>query len=265
MATVGIALLVAILLGCSAALAQTTVSVPAAAGTSDNQAEQEFARGLALYRGTPDKPRDPAGSALAFRRAAEAGHAGAAEYLAIQYARGEGVPQDPEAALAWLDRALALLPEGSERAVLVANRGVIFARLTPEQRKRIAEGGPAAAGGPPAGGATIAASPPAAAAEQPAASPSRPSGWRTVPTPPEKTMHHVQLGAYRNEAAARRALADLTRRFADTLGSINLVVDRGRAKPPMYRLKSGAMTAAAADRTCATLNKSNVQCLVVAG
>ena len=252
MGTVGIALIAAILLVSSVAFAQP--SPPGPAATSDNPADREFARGLALYRGTPENPRDPAASALAFRRAAEAGHAGAAEYLALQYARGEGVPRDLEAALAWLDRALALLPAGPERAVLLANRGVIFARLTPEQRQRIGE---AAAHGSTAVAAGTGA--PATAGPEPPQS----TGWRAVSTPPERPTHHVQVGAFRNEAAARRAMNELRRRFADVLRGVNLAVDRGSAKPPMYRLKSGAMTAAAAERTCSALKKSNVDCLVV--
>ncbi|MBI1752178.1 MAG: sel1 repeat family protein [Acidobacteria bacterium] len=61
--------------------------------------------GLAHRRGTSQRPKDDLTAALWFRRAAEAGHAGAMQALAEAYLGGHGVLRDPREAARWTEAA----------------------------------------------------------------------------------------------------------------------------------------------------------------
>jgi TPR repeat protein len=84
------------------------------------EAEAQFQRGMAYLNGLGDSPeekaasQDPEFAALWFRRAAEQGHAKAQYSLAVQYSKGEGVPEDIDQALAWCRQSAA---QGHELAV----------------------------------------------------------------------------------------------------------------------------------------------------
>lgn len=226
-----------------------TVAFPALA-QAPTDAAAEFARGLALSD-DEGSDRDLAAAADAFYRAAVLGHAEAAHRLGLMYARGEGVSQDDVLAYVWLARAAAAMPEGEARTVAIANRSVVAARLTPEQ---IAQVEAMRRGSAPQ--ATVPSPPPAV------------TGWRGVPAaaaPEPEGGYRVQLGAFRKEAQAQRALQDAAQHHADLLKGLRLAIrhaDRG-ALGSFYRVQAGPLAAAGAERICEALRARGAACLVV--
>ena len=261
-------------------------ALSAASAANESVPAQDFARALGIYRGTPDRPPDPAAAAPVFRQAAEAGSAEAASYLSLLYARGYGVPRDPEAALMWLDQALAILPPGAERSLSLANRGVIWRSLSPAQRRRVpaqppepalphvaaADADTVVAPAPSVKGDSSKVSivppgsPSATAADRIAPgsrdrSSKQSSNWRPLAAAPEADIVQVQLGAFADEASANRRLMEVRRELNDLMREGGLTVLLGKDK--RYRVRAGPMTAAAADRTCAALRARKVDCLIV--
>jgi hypothetical protein len=64
-----------------------------------------FQLGLRHRVGGPHLPKDDLGAALWFRKAAEAGHAGAMQAMAEAYLGGHGVIRDPREAARWAEAA----------------------------------------------------------------------------------------------------------------------------------------------------------------
>lgn len=64
-----------------------------------------FRMGLACRQGGPHRPKDDLEAARWFHRAAEAGHRGAMEALALAYLGGHGVLRDPREAARWAEAA----------------------------------------------------------------------------------------------------------------------------------------------------------------
>lgn len=72
---------------------------------SGGDLEACYQLGLAHRRGTPQRPKDDLTAVIWFRRAAEAGHAGARQALAEAYLGGHGVLRDPREAARWTEAA----------------------------------------------------------------------------------------------------------------------------------------------------------------
>ncbi len=75
--------------------------------------------------------------------------------------------------------------------------------------------------------------------------------------------YRVQLGAFHDGAAAERLTAKLQKEHAALLGKV-VVVPPAKAKD-VYRVKSGAMSEAAAHSACAKLQKEHLACVLVSG
>ncbi|MCR9070208.1 MAG: SPOR domain-containing protein [Alphaproteobacteria bacterium] len=94
-----------------------------------------------------------------------------------------------------------------------------------------------------------------------------PAPQPTVAAPPAPGgTFRVQLGAFRDEAAARREWDRLSRRYPDVLSGLTLrvqQVDLGAGKGVFHRIQGGMLTEAAADRVCASLKSRNQACLLV--
>lgn len=109
---------------------------------------------------------------------------------------------------------------------------------------------------------------PVAQAPQPKAEPNPPP----APTPAPQTAarpageHRVQLGAFRDEAAARREWTRLLGRYPDLLTGLTLRVQRvdlGAAKGVFHRVQGGLVSAGEATRVCDGLKERGQACLVV--
>lgn len=91
------------------------------------------------------------------------------------------------------------------------------------------------------------------------------------PAPPPKPAasegrFRVQLGAFRDEAAARSEWNRLTKRYPTVLGGLSLriqQVDLGAGKGVFHRIQGGMLTEDAAEKACATLKAQNQACLLV--
>lgn len=120
--------------------------------------------------------------------------------------------------------------------------------------------------GAAAAGSQVAAAPPPAPEPKPTPAPV-PAPQPAVAAPPAPVgAFRVQLGAFRDEAAARREWDRLTRRYPDVLSGLTLrvqQVDLGAGKGVFHRIQGGMLTEAAADRVCATLKSRNQACLLV--
>ncbi|MEQ8586100.1 MAG: SPOR domain-containing protein [Thalassobaculaceae bacterium] len=100
---------------------------------------------------------------------------------------------------------------------------------------------------------------------EPAAQPSAQSSPQPAATPPSGRFR-VQLGAFRDEAAARREWDRLSRRYPDVLSGLTLriqQVDLGAGKGVFHRIQGGMLSEAAAEQACATLKSRNQACLLV--
>ncbi len=75
--------------------------------------------------------------------------------------------------------------------------------------------------------------------------------------------YRVQLGAFRDGAAAERLVAKLRKEQGALLGTV-VVVPPVKAKD-VYRVKSGPMSEAAAHSACAKLQKEHLACVLVSG
>ncbi len=109
-------------------------------------------------------------------KAATGNYPEAQAQLGLMYAMGLGVAIDNPKAYGLLTKAVAALPDGTRRAVAVANRDAVLQRMTPEQRAEVgATTAPAteAAAAPAADSAETAAATQSAATE-PAAEPAAP-------------------------------------------------------------------------------------------
>ena len=76
----------------------------------------------------------------------------------------------------------------------------------------------------------------------------------------------VQLGAFRDEAAARGEWNRLTKRYPAVLGGLSLriqQVDLGAGKGVFHRIQGGMLTEDGAEKACATLKAQNQACLLV--
>ena len=87
-----------------------------------------------------------------------------------------------------------------------------------------------------------------------------------APKPAASGNFRVQLGAVREEAAARSEWNRLTKRYPDVLGGLELriqQVDLGSGKGVFHRIQGGMLSEAAAEKACATLKAQNQACLLV--
>ena len=78
--------------------------------------------------------------------------------------------------------------------------------------------------------------------------------------------HRVQLGAFRDEAAALREWTRLTGRYPELLKGLTLrvqSVDLGAGKGVFHRVQAGLVGADEAARICAGLKAKGQACLVV--
>jgi hypothetical protein len=80
--------------------------------------------------------------------------------------------------------------------------------------------------------------------------------------PHEERAWVVQLGAYSSEAAARADLARLSRENADLLRNLRMHIQPPAiGAPPLWRLRAGPLTEAAARRTCVELESRAADCV----
>lgn len=96
----------------------------------------------ALYRdGCRNLPRNPAASAIWYKKAAEAGDVGAQGTLGTLYSFGQGVAQDYKEAYFWLD--LAAHTPGPRQQQYAANRQLVGTHLTTDEvattKERVAD------------------------------------------------------------------------------------------------------------------------------
>ncbi len=104
----------------------------------------------------------------------------------------------------------------------------------------------------------------AVAPPQPAPAPQQAAAPPPAPAP--SGQFRVQLGAFRDEAAARREWDRLTRRYPNELSGLTLRIQRvdlGAGKGVFHRIQGGMLSEAAADGICATLKARNQGCLLV--
>ncbi|MDF1791638.1 MAG: SPOR domain-containing protein [Thalassobaculaceae bacterium] len=76
----------------------------------------------------------------------------------------------------------------------------------------------------------------------------------------------IQLGAFRDEAAARSEWNRLTKRYPEALSGLQLriqTVDLGANKGVFHRIQGGMLTEDEAEQACATLKSRNQPCLLV--
>lgn len=83
-------------------------------------------------------------------QAAKGNYPEAQAQLGLMYAMGLGVKVDNALAYDWLTKAMTALPDGTRRAVAMANRDTVLQRMTPEQRNAVAAGAPIPAASEPA-------------------------------------------------------------------------------------------------------------------
>jgi cell division septation protein DedD len=131
---------------------------------------------------------------------------------------------------------------------------------------------PQAAGAPPAPipAAPAPAAPTSAAAPPPAAPPTAPAKPTpaAVPTPAAGAPggYRLQLGAFRNEEAARHGWETVKKANGDLLGGFTAAWPRADlgARGIYYRVQTGSVgDAAAAERLCGELKRRNVGCIIV--
>ncbi len=80
--------------------------------------------------------------------------------------------------------------------------------------------------------------------------------------PPEERAYVVQLGAYSSEAAASADLSRLSRENADLLGNLKMHIEPpALGERPLWRLRAGPLTEAAARRTCVELETRALDCV----
>jgi hypothetical protein len=83
--------------------------------------------------------------------------------------------------------------------------------------------------------------------------------------PSEQRLHAVQLGAYSSEAAARTDLARISRDHADLLGGLKLHIEPpATGAMPLWRLRAGPLTEAAARGICVDLEARAEDCVPAA-
>lgn len=76
----------------------------------------------------------------------------------------------------------------------------------------------------------------------------------------------VQLGAFRDEAAAQSEWDRLTKRYPSVLGGLSLRIQRidlGSGKGVFHRIQGGMLSEDAAEKACITLKAQNQACLLV--
>ena len=127
---------------------------------------------------------------------------------------------------------------------------------------------PAKAPEPPAAETQVAAAaPPPAPEPKPEPKPAPAAQPAPAPQPAASDgRFRVQLGAFRDEAAARGEWARLTKRYPAVLGGLSLriqQVDLGAGKGVFHRIQGGMLTEEAAEKACATLKAQNQGCLLV--
>ena len=93
-----------------------------------------------------------------------------------------------------------------------------------------------------------------------------------APTPKPQTAaapsgdYRIQLGAFRDEAAANSEWNRISNRHEDVLGGLTLRlqrVDLGAGKGIFHRVQGGMVSSAEARRICAVLSERQQPCLVV--
>lgn len=131
---------------------------------------------------------------------------------------------------------------------------------------------PAKAPEPSAAETQVAAAvPPPAPEPKPAPEPAPAPAAKPEPAPAPKPAasdgrFRVQLGAFRDEAAARGEWNRLTKRYPTVLGGLSLriqQVDLGAGKGVFHRIQGGMLTEDAAEKACAALKAQNQACLLV--
>lgn len=82
-----------------------------------------------------------------------------------------------------------------------------------------------------------------------------------------KEFYHLQLADARSAAAAEHKRAELQRRFGKELSEIAVVAPAAASNTPgaMFRVVSGPMSQAAANATCATLERAHQGCKAIQG
>ena len=111
----------------------------------------------------------------------------------------------------------------------------------------------------------VAAAPP----PEPAAKPEPEAKPEPAPAPkPAATdgKFRVQLGAFRDEAAAKAEWNRLTKKYPNVLGGLSLriqKIDLGSGKGVFHRIQGGMLSEDAAEKACATLKAQNQACLLV--
>ena len=113
--------------------------------------------------------------------------------------------------------------------------------------------------------------PPPAPEPKPAPEPAPAPAPAAKPEPAPKPAasdgrFRVQLGAFRDEAAARGEWNRLTKRYPTVLGGLSLriqQVDLGAGKGVFHRIQGGMLTEDAAEKACAALKAQNQACLLV--
>lgn len=120
---------------------------------------------------------------------------------------------------------------------------------------------------PPAPKPEPAAAPPTPAPEPPkqeaAAPPPQPA---PQPASQPAGRYRVQLGAFRDEAAARREWDRLTKRYPDVLSNLTLRIQRvdlGAEKGVFHRIQGGMLTEDGAEGVCTALKARDQPCLLV--
>jgi hypothetical protein len=79
-------------------------------------------------------------------------------------------------------------------------------------------------------------------------------------------FYHLRLADSRSAAGAARIRADLQRKFAGELSDIAVLAPASPNAPsPMFQVISGPMSQAAANSTCATLQRAHQDCELVQG
>lgn len=126
---------------------------------------------------------------------------------------------------------------------------------------RVAEAAP-----PPPAAPTAPPQPAPAAQPEPRAAPTPAPTPAPYPAPASSGAFRIQLGAFRDEAAARQEWDRLKGRYPTVLSALSLriqKVDLGPGKGVFHRIQGGMLTEDGAAAACAALKERNQPCLLV--
>jgi len=235
-----------------------------------------------------------------FSRASQAGFAPAVVNLGLLFERGLGVPMDGVVALAHLDAGTEALSDGQcrdlahERQLRVAAGLDMAARAQAENEARalrqrlwtqsflvpagkcfesVAYSG-GKVQGPKSGAQPSLKKEASAVREEPDERPAPPPQHRPAPrksdAPPKKTgdalAYFIQMISLKREAAARRELARLRKRYANLFGRTDLILVKAEraGSGTVYRVRAGPFRERqAAHGLCEGLRERGQDCFVV--